>query len=364
MRPRTHALLLALALAGGCGARTGLNVPDASLDAPAEDVFVRFDACVAGRFGMIRRSVRLLFVIDRSGSMNEPLVARGTTSRWEATVDVLRETLPRFEQRLAMGALIFPRTPDGDTTLRYLQYCQVQPGAGITVDVGPANATAVNQMLAQTFTMGATPTGAAVRRATQWLQAHDARGAAQYIVLLTDGIPNCNSEIVPAECECLDPAGTCSGERGRLSCLDADGTVNAIAAAREAGIATYVIGIDGSIEARYQSVLDRMAEAGGRANEGSPRYNSIRDRAQLQATFEGIQRTVALCSYVTPSRPDAPDAIDVDLDGVRVPRDPTRREGWEWTDREYGELTFYGRACDGAQRVGARVEATVRCAAR
>lgn len=364
MRTRPAALPLALALAVGCGARTGLEVPDASLDAAAADVFVRFDACVAGRFGMIRRSARLLFVIDRSGSMSEPLVPGGAVSRWEATVDVLRETLPRFEARLAMGALIFPRTPDGDTTLRYLQYCQVQPGTGITVDVAPSNAAAVNQMLAQTFTLGATPTGAAVRRATQWLRAHDARGAAQYLVLLTDGIPNCNSDIAPGACECLDPAGMCSGARGRLSCLDDDGTVDAIAAARAAGIATYVVGIDGSIAARYQSVLDRMAEVGGRANAQSPLYSSIRDRAQLLATFEGIQRTVALCSYVTPSRPDAPDAIDVDLDGARVPRDPTRREGWDWTDREYGELTFYGRACDRAQRAAARVEATVRCAAR
>ena len=41
----------------------------ATVDAAVEDVFVRFDGCVAGRFGMIRRSARLLFVIDRSGSM-------------------------------------------------------------------------------------------------------------------------------------------------------------------------------------------------------------------------------------------------------------------------------------------------------
>jgi hypothetical protein len=361
MQARLRSTILSFTLAAACGARTGLLVPDASLDAPPEDVFVRFDACVAGRFDMIRRSAQLLFVIDRSGSMNSPLEGMTGPSRWEATVRALGTTLPTFEERLAMGALIFPRTADNSPTLRYIQSCQVQPGTGITVDVAPTNARAVNTMLAQTFTQGATPTGAAVRRATQWLQAHDARGVASSIVLLTDGIPNCNPDVPPAECECLDPAGMCSGERGRLSCLDADGTVAALESARRAGISTFVVGIDGSIEPRFQSVLDRMAEAGGRANATSPRYSSIRDSAQLLRTFEGIQRTVALCSYVTPSRPDAPDAIDVDLDGARVPRDPARREGWDWTDRDYGELTFYGRACDSAQRASARVQATVRC---
>ncbi|MEZ4389617.1 MAG: vWA domain-containing protein [Polyangiales bacterium] len=361
MRP-LRAALLTLAL--GCGARTGLPIPDASLDAPTEDVFVRFDACVAGRFGMIRRSARLLFVIDRSGSMLQPLEMGAMTSRWQATVDALRETLPRFEDRLAMGALTFPRTPDDDVAARYLQACQVQLGSGITVDVAPRNAAAMSAMLERTSPVGATPTGAAVRRATEWLRAHDARGVASYLVLLTDGIPNCNAAIEPSACECLDPATMCGGERGRLSCLDDDGTVRALEDARRAGVVTYVIGIDGSLEARFQGVLDRMADAGGRPNAGSPRYSSIRNGAQLLRTFEGIQRSVALCSYVTPSRPDDPDAIDVDLDGARVPRDPTRREGWEWSDRDYGELTFYGRACEVAQRDDARVQATVRCAER
>lgn len=355
---------LALTLALGCGARTGLPVPDASLDAFTEDVFVRFDACVAGRFGMIRRSARLLFVIDRSGSMLQPLVMGSSTSRWQATVDALRETLPRFEERLAMGALTFPRTPDNDLAARYLQACQVQPGSGITVDVAPRNAAAMSAMFERTYPVGATPTAAAVRRGTEWLRAHETRGVASYMVLLTDGIPNCNANIAPDTCQCLDPATSCGGERGRLSCLDDDGTVRAIDDARRAGVATYVVGIDGSIETRFQVVLDRMADAGGRPNAGSPRYSSIRDGAQLLRTFEGIQRAVALCSYVTPSRPDDPDAIDVDLDGTRVPRDPTRREGWEWSDRDYGELTFYGRACETAQRDSARVQATVRCADR
>lgn len=348
----------------GCGARTGLPVPDATVDAPAEDVFTRFDACVAGRFGMIRRSARLLFVIDRSGSMLLPLEVDGAVSRWRATVTALRATLPRFEDRLAMGALLFPRTPDNDLTLRYLQACQVQSGGGLTVNVAPRNAAAMNEMFERNDPTGATPTAAAVRRATQWLRDHEERGVASYMVLLTDGIPNCNAGIAPDDCQCLDPAAMCSGDRGRLWCLDDDGTVSAIDEARRAGVVTYVIGIDGSIEARFQAVLDRMADAGGRPNPGTPRYSSIRDNASLTRTFENIQRTVALCSYVTPSRPDDPDAIDVDVDGARVPRDPTRREGWDWSDRDYGELTFYGRACEVAQRDSARVQATVRCADR
>ncbi len=359
MRRALRALGLSVLL--GCGARTGLRVPDATVDAAVDDVFVRFDGCVAGRFGMIRRSARLLFVIDRSGSMLAALDGDLGVSRWVATVEAIRGTIPGFEDRLPMGALLFPRTPDEDLASRYLQACQVQPGDGINVPVAPRNAAAINEMFERNDPGGATPTAAAVRRGSAWLQAHGDRATASYMVLLTDGIPNCNGAIAPDACQCLDPMTMCAGERGRLSCLDDDGTVAALDDARRAGILTYVIGIDGSIEVRFQAVLDRMAVAGGRPNAGFPRYTSVRRQGSLAQTFENIQRAVALCSYVTPSRPDDPDAIDIDLDGARVPRDPARAEGWDWSDRDYGEVTFYGQACERARRDNARVQATVRC---
>jgi len=199
MRRAVRALGLSVLL--GCGARTGLRVPDATVDAAVEDVFVRFDGCVAGRFGMIRRSARLLFVIDRSGSMLAGLEGDRGVSRWAATVEAIRTTIPGFEDRLPMGALLFPRTPDEDLASRYLQACQVQPGDGINVPVALRNAAAINEMFERNDPAGATPTAAAVRRGSAWLRANGDRATASYMVLLTDGIPNCNGAVAPDACQ-------------------------------------------------------------------------------------------------------------------------------------------------------------------
>ena len=55
--------------------------------------------------------------------------------------------------------------------------------------------------------------------------------------------------------------------------------------------------------------------------------------------------------------------ITVEVDGVTIPRDPTRRNGWDWTDRGYGEVTLFGAACEevemtayGPEEIGAAAE--------
>lgn len=83
-----------------------------------------------------------------------------------------------------------------------------------------------------------------------------------------------------------------------------------------------------------------MAVAGGRALFGERRHYSVQDPATLMRAFEQAQRTAAQCSFVTPSRPDDPDALDIAVRGARVPHDPTRAEGWEWTNRDDGEIAF------------------------
>jgi hypothetical protein len=350
---------LALVLSS-CGAKTGLRLPDASVEDAPDDVFVRFDACVAGRFTMVRREARMVFVIDRSGSMNQPLTATEPASRWNAMQLALAQTLPGFERDLQMGVLLYPRVPMSGL-LASIQACDQLPGDRIDIEPSRENASAVVSAIRQFGPGGATPTAAAIYRATRYLRAREARGLAQYIVLATDGAPNCNTMLNPETCDCVLPSGCASAGLGARNCLDGDGAVASIDAARTQGIFTYVIGIDGDLEGRYVAVLDRMAVAGGRASSGSRRYFSIQDRTQLAASFADIQRTVVRCAYVTPSRPDDPDRITVRVANVDVPRDPTRREGWDWTDRDYGELTLYGAACQRVLGTALRIEATVAC---
>ena len=128
---------------------------------------------------------------------------------------------------------------------------------------------------------------------------------------------------------------------------DDDATIDAIGSALNVSkVPTYVIGIGSSNQGAFEGTLDRMAVAGGRPKAQSPKYLQATTEGELQTAVDTIRAAVAKCVYVTPSRPDDPDAIVVNLDGIPVPRDKNRENGWDWLDQEYGALSFFGAACD------------------
>ena len=49
------------------------------------------------------------------------------------------------------------------------------------------------------------------------------------------------------------------------------------------------------------------------------------------------------------------------MDETPVARDSAHRDGWDWTDRDYGELTLYGPACERAIATNATLAARVGC---
>lgn len=44
-----------------------------------------------------------------------------------------------------------------------------------------------------------------------------------------------------------------------------------------------------------------------------------------------------------------------------MPRDASRTNGWDWVDQTYGQLAFFGPACEAASKSGSRVEGVVSC---
>jgi hypothetical protein len=96
--------------------------------------------------------------------------------------------------------------------------------------------------MAYNETGGGTPTNTSLRFVGE-LPALEGQTRANFILLLTDGLPNCNLEHpTPApspECRCT---GSCSGQLSALGCLDKDGSVATIQALRQKGIKTIVIG--------------------------------------------------------------------------------------------------------------------------
>lgn len=398
---RSSFVLFATSLAlSACGAKTGLRVPEASMDSSMDatrDVVDVQDApdaldvpdvrdvvedevaaCVPGRFALDRRGAEIMFVIDRSNSMAFSL--EGATNpgmlptRWQVLRDALQMVLPMFERTVSFGAKFYPQVvapnnPD------LMANCTSAPG----IDLAPAlgNSTPLINFFRTTRPGGGTPTHDGLRQASQYLRARPGRGSARYIVLATDGGPNCNAmpPVPHTSCVCTssDPNACRADPRvGPFNCLDDARTVALIreiatpADPALLAIPVYVVGLDGSMMSREDllGVLDAMAVAGTRprpAMPGERRYYSVRRPEDLQSAFQTIVAPLARCAYVTPSRPDNPDEIDIEVNGRLVPRDATRNEGWDWTDASFGEITFFGAACTQASATNATVSARVGC---
>lgn len=364
------------AVGDGCGARTGLLVPDVetSTDATADvdvpdvpDVVDRPIACVPGHFTLEARAADLLLVIDRSGSMDQGLSGtRGGTSKWSLMRSALATTLPRFQDRIHVGALFYPE----DGAASRLAACAFSNVP--IVDVAPAAGAVptVLDVFNNTSPGGSTPTAAALLRAYTWLVRNANPARARYLVLATDGGPNCNTALNPTTCTCVNGnVGGCGGgpggSPGSINCLDDVRTVSTIAQIASnpvTSIPTFVIGIAGDNNPAVVRTLNQMAVAGGRPNRtaaGQPTYFNAQQEGDLERAFNAIQGTIARCTYIAATRPADTDVVTLAVNGMRVSRDTSRVNGWDWTDRAIGEITLFGAACPTS--TVPLVDATVEC---
>lgn len=335
-------ILATLALCLGCGTKSPLRVPEAVPDA----MDAQHDAqCIPGRFVLERRQASVLFVIDRSRSMRFSLDGQEEVPReawrWTALRNALASALPPFEHSLMMGALFFPDEQGGST-------CSILRTAGIDIHPDLRNTDAILAVLDRTEPWGGTPTYEALRRAHTYLLSRMDRTRSAHIVLATDGAPNCNPDLPSMNCVCTFRPDPTDPRCPSHNCLDDVRTIAAIATIARSGTPVYVIGIDDPSQPDLNQVLHRMAIAGGRPNTepGQPAYYSVRSTDALVRAFTSIQRSITQCTFVTPSRPDNPDDIRIEVNGIPIPRDETHRNGWDWTDQTFGELAFFGPACD------------------
>ncbi len=131
------------------------------------------------------------------------------------------------------------------------------------------------------------------------------------------------------------------------------------------GVPTYVIGLDSQTLPAERMALSEMARAGGRPNTtpGQPAYYQAERVDEVNAAFASIARSIVKCSLATPSRPTDPGAIEVQIDGVTVPRDASHSNGWDWNDPSFGQLALFGAACDRLADPAARAVAIVHSCA-
>ncbi len=297
---------------------------------------------------------QMYLVVDRSGSMNDPGSAPPAT-KWDELEAAVDWALGEFQGAIEFGLLAYPEGPECTT-----------PGPQVLFDVN--NKAAVMSEIESSVPAGGTPTAAALTNAASSLGALGAPDTPKFIILATDGGPNCNYFLsAQPSCGCTyasSPDYCCTSYPGMCiygnSCLDDDNTLGVITHLHDdLGIDTFVIGLPGTAE--YVSLLDEMALAGGKPQiGGATDYYDVANQAELQSALETIAVSVISCTLVLDEAPEQPDEVRIYIDGILVPRDIT--DGWDYTDDTQLEIELHGASCgtlqDGDEHV---VTATFAC---
>ncbi len=251
----------------------------------------------------------LLVVFDSSGSM---VSAWGSTTRWLAAGNAVRDAVSSLAEYLTVGAIIFPSSGSscGVDSIDSPSQIRFVPGAAFVA--------AWDNYLSTGSPSGGTPLGEALVAADTALSAASLSGSTR-VVVLTDGEPNCDNSTLST----IPPMWLAQG------------------------IKTYVVGLPGSESA--VTVLDDLAMAGGTMQHLTP--NDSRTLRHQLADIVSETVTSALPSCSVPLDPAAPNPEDVHVvvteQGARKDAARDLGDGGGWSINADGtEIDLFGPFCD------------------
>ncbi|MDI1448201.1 VWA domain-containing protein [Polyangium sp. 6x1] len=291
----------------------------------------------------------LYFVLDASGSMNAP--APGGT-RYDAVRAAVVGLVRKLGPLVKVGAAILPaHGSTQDQCAAGKQVFPVTQGDPITGEDGPT--TTGIRLTTATNPVGGTPISPTLEALTPTLLALEGK---TYVILATDGGPNCNESAscgsescqpnVEGDEACLSTGTNCCAPGqiwGPTFCVDEPATVAAIEALRAGGLEVFVVGIPGS-EA-YAGVLDAMAIAGGSPKDTAPFYYPVSELGSLGGVLAEIAAVAVTCEFAIVDPPEEEGMTNVYLDDEVLPyNDP---DGWMW--KPPWIVRLLGKACERLQ---------------
>jgi hypothetical protein len=297
--------------------------------------------CGLQNFALDRRPAIVVLLQDRSTSMRNEI---DDVPRWTMTVNAVKPVLQQTQAGISWGLKFFP---DGGR-------CLVP--AGVNIEPAVSNAGAINARLdAIRIEQNAsdnnglwdgTPVAPALRQTAAYLSSLPS-DKQKYIVLATDGQPTCAG------------GDRLTGTGGNPDSDDHPSGPAAVAEVVAQGIKVPVIGIafsetwDPTDLDDNEVTLNNMAKAGGMARPTDPAYYAANSSAELTAAFGQITGILISCTFdLKGMKPPSPNDVAVKIDGVKVPRDTTHTEGWDY-DAAMANVVVYGQACEGLKGIGA-----------
>jgi hypothetical protein len=314
------------------------------------------------------RTVNILLLIDKSGSMTVQPVGFDA-SKWSALRTALEEALGNVKADINFGLLMYPFSSTQTIPEVCKEGCCAVPegadAVNVEIDSGTVTVPRILSALDATSPGGGTPTAAALQRANEYFTtgAGAALPGTSYVLLATDGGPNCNSANNCGAERCtpnLDNdcnSGNCCKSSGEY-CLDDLEVTRQIESLKANGIPTFVVGIPGT-EA-YAPYLEEFAKAGGVANPTAPpQYYAVSASGGVRGlvdVFTGITTKLVRSCEITLST-DPPNVNEVNLAvDCEVVR-PTAMDGSGWeldTTTAPNKVLLKGALCEQVERDGVR----------
>jgi hypothetical protein len=324
--------------------------------------------CGSTRFEANPPVINVLLVVDKSLSMDDK-PGGFADSKWTALRGALATTFTRTKEKISYGLDLFPYTgKSGEAAIT----CEMpSPTAAVVVPVqaGTTSAPLILAALDANPPSGATPTALALTRAYNYFSTGAGKDLAgeKYVLLATDGGPNCNGELTCEAAACtVNLDGKCPGDLnccdpkvdklGPTNCLDQDASVAQVTRLlAEAQVKTIVVGIPGT-EA-YAETLDALAAESGVTNpDAPPGYFAVSADSGAEGLSTALQKIatglVKSCELHLEEQPPGDDLYVV-IDGVALPHDA--EEGWDFqTPRTKPPvLEIRGAACHKLETEGA-----------
>ncbi|MEW5740795.1 MAG: adventurous gliding motility lipoprotein CglB [Myxococcota bacterium] len=332
----------------------------------------------------------VMLLVDKSGSMNEK-IDPNCVSNCPTRISELRDAMSAFLTQSAtdarMGLTFYP----AGTGCQAASTVEVPlPPATVGDDGTDAalsmNASQINSRIQTVTPVGGTPTADSMAFVgTNPGLRDNADNRDDYILLLTDGLPNCNQNNPNQVCTC-DTAfcassggcgsGVCQAQTDRcrctlsscssqcaIGCLDQDASVAAATANRLNSIRTIVVGFGAdAASSTAGAVLNAIAEAGnfprkcpngtdaecGSNNTCLPsglcdkKYYQATDANELSAALRDIFDNIKgdECQFQLQAPPSRPELMAVIINGKNVTAGP---DTWNYAA---GVVNFTGQLCD------------------
>jgi von Willebrand factor type A domain len=264
----------------------------------------------------------ILIVQDKSNSMSQNPAGKACNtagcSKW-SQVSAAIDTVVMATQTTVNWGLVFFGSDN---------MCGVNATPNVPITPGTSY-TPISQAYATNMPSSYTPTEAAVNAAAAYMQTVSDPNP-KYLLLATDGLPNCK----PNDNTVTDD--------------DSPGAITAVTNAKTAGFPTFVVGIGNT---QGTATLNMLATAGGEPQIGSADGNSfyeVNNTAELETALNKIVGLIASCTIPLTGVNGSLEKVAVsaqDSGGniVQITQDPSN--GWSYIDATMKSIVLNGTAC-------------------